>query len=197
MPCGLARGDGLRRDLSLPGDAPCRLLSGRVEFLLLPARLQRRRPLPALCGQPGRDPDPLYQAAIKAFGSVSPPPDSPALDRDVLACSLLLFLYLRRRTLPWFAFFPSCLLLVFGAAWTDQATSLGLVRLSAVVAGLGALVALDLRSLRADLCASALLVVALAVTQRGAALRGRGCDHRRPTRGAGRSGAGHGSGRRR
>jgi len=104
----------------------------------------------------------IYQMAIKAFGfGQAHLPIRLLWVGTVLTCSLLLFLYLRRRTLPWFAFFPSCLLLVFGAAWTDQATSLGLVRLSAVVAGLGALVALDLRSLRADLCASALLAVAL------------------------------------
>ena len=104
----------------------------------------------------------IYQAAIKAFGfGGAHLPIRLLWIGTVLGGSLLLFLYLRRRTLPWFAFFPSCLLLVFGAAWTDQATSLGLVRLSAVVAGLGALVALDSRSFRADLCASALLAVAL------------------------------------
>lgn len=104
----------------------------------------------------------VYQGTINAFGlGAAHLPIRVFWIGTVLACSLLLFVYLRRRTLAWFAFLPSCLLLVFGAAWTDQATTVGLVRLSSVAAGLGALVSLDRRSLGGDLCGAGLLTAAL------------------------------------
>jgi hypothetical protein len=104
----------------------------------------------------------VYEGAFKIFGlGGAHLPIRVVWAGCVLACSLLLFLYLRRRTLAWVAFIPSCLLLAFGAAWTDQATSVGLVRLSSVAAGLGSLVALDRRTPRADLFAAVLLITAV------------------------------------
>ncbi|MGA9370891.1 MAG: hypothetical protein WBV53_03480, partial [Solirubrobacterales bacterium] len=104
----------------------------------------------------------IYQGAFGIFGLGSAHlPIRLIWVAEILACSLLLFLYLRRRTLAWFAFLPACVLLVFGAAWTDQATTLGLTALSSVTPALGSLVALDRRTLRADLWAAALLTLAL------------------------------------
>jgi hypothetical protein len=104
----------------------------------------------------------IYQGAFGIFGLGSAHlPLRLIWVAEVLSCSLLLFLYVRRRTLAWFAFMPACVLLVFGAAWTDQATTLGLIALSSVTPALGALVALDRRTLWADLCATALLTMSL------------------------------------
>ena len=104
----------------------------------------------------------LYQVAVKTFGlDAAHLPIRLLWVGLILGSSLLLFVYLRRRTLAWFAFLPSCLLLVFGTAWTSQATTVGLMSSCSIAGGLGALVALDRRSPRADLAASALLTAAL------------------------------------
>jgi hypothetical protein len=57
---------------------------------------------------------------------------------------------------------PSILLLFFGAAWVDTLTPVGITHIYCVMAGLGALLALDRRSRLGDVLACGLLVVAVA-----------------------------------
>jgi hypothetical protein len=103
-----------------------------------------------------------YQIAFNGFGlGAAHVPIRLLWVGTVLAASWLLFVYLSQRTLAWFALIPCSLLLVLGAGSQDQATTLGFVRMSSIATGLGALVALDRRSLRGDVLAAALLLISL------------------------------------
>ena len=111
----------------------------------------------------------LYQAVIGLFGLDIYWPFRALTIAFTLLCSVLLFIYLRRRIGDWLAFFPAVFLPAFGAAFWIQTTSLGLVWTISISAGLGSLIALDRRDRRGDLMAAALLAVSIGSHSAGVA----------------------------
>jgi len=102
----------------------------------------------------------LYRGVFKLFG-----PDSTVLRLILVALELLcvglVFQLTRRRVGDWIALGGATLLLFLGSGWL-LATSVGITLYLAVGLGLAALIAIERRSLRADLVACALLALAVA-----------------------------------
>jgi hypothetical protein len=104
----------------------------------------------------------IYQGVVGLFGLDHYAPFRVLTIAFDLLCSLLLFVYLRRRINPWLAFVPAALLLIFGSGWWDLITSFSLLWTSAISASLGALLALDREDRAGDLAACLLLILSVA-----------------------------------
>lgn len=81
----------------------------------------------------------------------------------------LFYVMARRRVGNAIALFPSILLLFLGSAWQDSLDPVGIAHVYCIAAGLGALLALERPSRRADLVASAMLLLAVATFSVGLA----------------------------
>ncbi len=80
----------------------------------------------------------------------------------VFTVSLLFFLLARRRVGDWLALVPAVFLMCFGSAWDVLASGIGINFNLGVACGLGAFLALERRTLAADLLAGGLIGVGLA-----------------------------------
>ncbi len=102
-----------------------------------------------------------YKAVFELFG-----PEPLALRLLLVGLDLttaaLIFVLVRDRVGPWIALAVAVLVMLLGAAADVVAATLGLAIMSAVTCGLGALVALERRSVWGDRAACALLTAALA-----------------------------------
>ena len=113
----------------------------------------------------------MYATVFKLFG-----PDYLVFRLlEVLGIALvagLFFAFAKRRVGALAALAPSVLLLFLGSAHDDTLDPLGITHVYCVAAGLGALLALERDSRRADLAACALLVVSVATFSYGFAFLG-------------------------
>jgi len=80
----------------------------------------------------------------------------------IVAGSILVFVLARRRVGDWLALVPAVLLLFFGSGWDVLVTSVGINANLAIACGLGAFLALERRTLAADLVAGGLVAIGLA-----------------------------------
>ncbi len=103
----------------------------------------------------------LYKGLFEIFGIGSYAPYRVVGIGLVILCAGLFFLIARRRVGDLLAAPPTILLLFFGSASEVVVTSLRIPSQIAVATGLGMLLALDQRTLRADVVACLLLAVAL------------------------------------
>lgn len=87
-----------------------------------------------------------------------------------LACAFLVFAYARSRIGAYFALLASALILFFGPGWQDILWPFQIAWLSAIAAGIGALLALDRRDRIGDVAACLLLGVSLASAGPGLAV---------------------------
>jgi hypothetical protein len=103
----------------------------------------------------------IYKMVLSAFGTHYLPFMLVNLAL-VLAISVLLFILARPRVGDWLALVPAVLLMFFGSGWDVLVTSVGINANLAVACGLGAFLALDRRTLAADLVAGGLVAIGLA-----------------------------------
>lgn len=103
----------------------------------------------------------LYKGLFEIFGISSYVPYRVVGIGLVIVSAGLFFLIVRRRVGDLLAVPPTVLLLFFGSASEVVVTSLRIPSQIAIAAGLGMLLALDQRTLRADVLACVLLAVAL------------------------------------
>jgi hypothetical protein len=87
-----------------------------------------------------------------------------------LTCAFLVFCYARSRIGNYFALLAAALILFFGAGWQDILWPFQIAWLSAIAAGIGALLALDRRDRIGDVAACVLLGVSLASAGPGLAV---------------------------
>jgi hypothetical protein len=80
----------------------------------------------------------------------------------IIACAVLVFVLARRRVGDWLALVPAVLLLLFGSGWDMLVTGVGMNANLAIACGLGAFLALERRTLAADLVAGGLVAIGLA-----------------------------------
>lgn len=87
-----------------------------------------------------------------------------------LGCAFLVFAYARSRIGAYFALLASALILFFGPGWQDILWPFQIAWLSAIAAGIGALLALDRRDRVGDVAACLLLGISLASAGPGLAV---------------------------
>jgi hypothetical protein len=102
----------------------------------------------------------IYLALFKLFGPSYIPFRIIEVAGMALAAALF-FVFAKRRVGGAIALAPTLVLLFFGTSWEITLSPLGISNVYSVVAGLGALLALDRGDWRGDLGASALLVIAI------------------------------------
>ena len=111
----------------------------------------------------------VYEVVLEVFGA------DPAVFRVIgvlalVACSTLVFIYLRRRIDPLLALAPAVVLLFLGASWETLLWPFSVATWGfAVLAGIGALLALEREDRAGDIWACVLLVVAVASHSTGLA----------------------------
>jgi hypothetical protein len=110
----------------------------------------------------------IYALSIALFGADYRPIRVVGALAIVLAAGLF-FALTKRKVGAAVALAPSVLLLFFGTAWQNTIDPDGMTHVIAVAAGLGALLALETPSLRADLTGCALLIVSVATFSVGLA----------------------------
>ena len=103
----------------------------------------------------------LYRAVLEVFGAGSYLPFRVICLALQISVVWLLFLYLRPRVNGWLIVACASPLLFLGSAWVVTASAYGIVILTPIVLGLGAMLAADRRQPWFDLLASFLLVCAL------------------------------------
>lgn len=103
----------------------------------------------------------LYRGLLEVFGGDSYLPFRLTCLGLQLAAVWLLFFYLRSRVNPWLAVGCTTPLLFLGSAWVVTASAYGIVILTPIVMGLGALLALDSRRRYTDSVAAILLLFAV------------------------------------
>ena len=103
----------------------------------------------------------LYRGLLEVFGGDSYLPFRLTCLALQLAAVWLLYFYLRPRVNAWLVVGCATPLLFLGSAWVVTASAYGIVILTPIVLGLGALLALDSRGRYTDAAASILLVLAV------------------------------------
>jgi hypothetical protein len=103
----------------------------------------------------------LYKLLIALFGIGSPLPFQIAHIIVFVATVIVVYVYVRRRVGEWLALAAVLPLLFFGSSWDDVLFPFQISLIGSVGCGVGALLALDSRTLRGDIIAAILLVVGL------------------------------------
>jgi hypothetical protein len=80
---------------------------------------------------------------------------------SLVLCSVLLFVWARRRVGPWLALLPSILILFYGSAWQHVVGAIGLTITLSTALGLAALLALERNDRRGDIWACVLVSAAV------------------------------------
>jgi hypothetical protein len=109
----------------------------------------------------------IYKALQATFGMGSALPYRVVSTALFVLSALLFFAYARQRVGQWPALAATVVILFLGAAWEDLLWSFQIVYFGSMAAGIGALLALERDSRRADLLACALLVVAILFSSLG------------------------------
>jgi len=109
----------------------------------------------------------VYKALLATFGMTSALPFRFVSTTMFLLGAALLFVYLRRRIDPWLALIGTTVILFLGPAWEDLLWSFQVGFLTAMAAGLGALLALERGDRRGDRLACLLLVVSIVFSSLG------------------------------
>lgn len=109
----------------------------------------------------------VYKALLAIFGMDSPRPFQVVAVTGFAASIALLFVYVRRCSGAWVALAVALPILVLGPAWDDLLWPFQVGFFGSMSAGLGALLALELRERRGDPLACALLVVSITFSSLG------------------------------
>ncbi len=109
----------------------------------------------------------LYHVLLEVFGMDSARPFQLLATGTFLLSSVLLFVYVRRRTGDWTALIMTALILFLGAAFEDFLWAFQIGYFGSLAAGLGALIALERNDRKGDIVASVLLLLSLAFSSLG------------------------------
>lgn len=120
-------------------------------------------------GHPIMAPAFVFKALQEVFGMESARPMQLAATATFLLLNALLFIYLRRRVGPWAALIGTGLILFLGAAFENLFFAFQIGYFGSLVAGVGALLALDRDDRAGDIVAAVLLVVSLTFSSIGIA----------------------------
>ncbi|HTU14891.1 MAG TPA: hypothetical protein VMF31_06820 [Solirubrobacterales bacterium] len=103
-----------------------------------------------------------YKLLLGIFGMGSQLPFRIAAVLMISLCSVLLFIYARRRVGPWMALVCTVPLLCLGSAWEALLLPLSINFTACLAAGLGMLLALERGDRRGDIAATVLLGISIA-----------------------------------
>lgn len=103
-----------------------------------------------------------YKVLLGTFGMASQLPVRVTGVLMIAVCSVLLFIYARRRVGPWMALVCTVPLLCLGNAWEALLLPLSINFTAGLAAGLGMLLALERQDRRGDLAATVLLAISIA-----------------------------------
>jgi len=109
----------------------------------------------------------VYKAIQATFGMDSTIPYQVAAIAVFVTSAVLVFVWVRQSAGDWPAVFAAVAILFLGSAWEDLLSAFQIGFFGSMAAGLGALLALDRETRRADLLACGLLVVSVSFSSLG------------------------------
>ena len=109
----------------------------------------------------------VYKAIQATFGMDSTVPFQVAAIAVFITSAVLVFAWVRRSAGDWPAVFAAVAILFLGSAWEDLLSAFQIGFFSSMAAGLGALLALERKTRRADALACVLLVVSVSFSSLG------------------------------
>jgi len=112
----------------------------------------------------------IYRLLWATFGLRHSWPYRALMIAEHMAICVLVFVYARRRVSALMALVASAVILLFGAGWEDLLWSFQITWNTSLLAGIGALLALDRRDRTGDIAACGLLIVSLASSGIGVAI---------------------------
>ncbi len=111
----------------------------------------------------------IEQLFLRLFGMDSARPEYILLTLALVGTAYLLFLYVKRRTHPWLAFFAAVLLLCLGPAYEVLLWPFEIGFVGSILTGIAMLLALEREHRRWDMAACLLLVLSLGFSSLGLA----------------------------
>ena len=111
----------------------------------------------------------IQQLLLVLFGMTSAAPEYVLMTLALVATSVLLFVYARRRVGPWAALIPAALLIFAGPAWQDLLWPFEIGFVGSVLFGIAMLLALEREDERGDVWACVFLAIAIGFNSLGIA----------------------------
>lgn len=109
----------------------------------------------------------IEQVILRLFGMGPSLPEQVVLTICLLGTATLLYVYVQRRVGPWLALFAAVLVLFLGPAWEVLLWPFEIALCGPILCGLGMLLMLEREDRIGDLCACALLILALGFSSLG------------------------------